>query len=106
MKVVFDVWLLMVQIVGEDDDRIVSDNSDLAAVSEKLRLVSIASEKEKEPEKQEETTSSGGAGAGNFHAGSSVTSDEELARMLQVLLLDIESIKCICFLTMNCFKIL
>ncbi|KAK6233012.1 hypothetical protein SCA6_003085 [Theobroma cacao] len=71
------------KIVGEDDDRIVSDNSDLAAVSEKLRLVSIASEKEKEPEKQEETTSSGGAGAGNFHAGSSVTSDEELARMLQ-----------------------
>ncbi|KAG8479102.1 hypothetical protein CXB51_028981 [Gossypium anomalum] len=70
------------KIVGEDNDRIVSDDSDLAAVSEKLQLVSITSEEARKPEKQEETTSST-AGAGNFDAGTSVMSDEELARMLQ-----------------------
>lgn len=70
------------KIVGEDNDRIVSDDSDLAAVSEKLQLVSITSEEARKPEKQEETTSST-TGAGNFDAGTSVMSDEELARMLQ-----------------------
>ncbi|XP_012492851.1 peptide-N(4)-(N-acetyl-beta-glucosaminyl)asparagine amidase [Gossypium raimondii] len=70
------------KIVGEDNDRIVSDDSDLAALSEKLRLVSITSEEARKPEKQEETTSST-VGAGNFDAGTSVMSDEELARMLQ-----------------------
>lgn len=73
----------MVQIVGEDNDRIVSDDSDLAALSEKLQLISITSDEARKPEKQEETTSST-AGAGNFDAGTSVMSDEELARMLQV----------------------
>ncbi|XWS64680.1 hypothetical protein CRYUN_Cryun05aG0023700 [Craigia yunnanensis] len=70
------------KIVGEDNDRIVSDDSDLAAVSDKLRLVSITAEEERKPEKQEETTSST-AGAGKLDAGTSVMSDEELARMLQ-----------------------
>ncbi|MBA0716333.1 hypothetical protein Golax_015169, partial [Gossypium laxum] len=70
------------EIVGEDNDRIVSDDSDLAALSEKLQLLSITSEEARKPEKQEETTSST-AGAGNFDAGTSVMSDEELARMLQ-----------------------
>ncbi|KAG4122380.1 hypothetical protein ERO13_D11G263500v2 [Gossypium hirsutum] len=70
------------KIVGEDNDRIVSDDSDLAALSEKLQLISITSDEARKPEKQEETTSST-AGAGNFDAGTSVMSDEELARMLQ-----------------------
>ncbi|KAH1083470.1 hypothetical protein J1N35_023231 [Gossypium stocksii] len=70
------------KIVGEDNDRIVSDDSDLADVSGKLQLVSITSEEARKPEKQEETTSST-AGAGNFDAGTSVMSDVELARMLQ-----------------------
>ncbi|KAE8659956.1 Peptide-N(4)-(N-acetyl-beta-glucosaminyl)asparagine amidase [Hibiscus syriacus] len=63
------------KIVGEDNDRIVSDDSDLAAVSEKLQLLSISDEDARKPEKPEETTSS--------TAGASVLSDEELARMLQ-----------------------
>ncbi|XVF06299.1 hypothetical protein REPUB_Repub06bG0035200 [Reevesia pubescens] len=70
------------KIVGENNDWIVSDDSDLAAVSEKLRLVSIAAEDEREPEKQEETTSST-AVAREFDAGTTLMSDEELARMLQ-----------------------
>ncbi|XVE89862.1 hypothetical protein DITRI_Ditri20bG0028700 [Diplodiscus trichospermus] len=69
------------KIVGEDDDRIVSDDSDLAAVSEKLRMVSISAEEERKPEKLEETTS-GTSCTGKFD-GTSVMSDEELAQMLQ-----------------------
>ncbi|XVF42169.1 hypothetical protein PTKIN_Ptkin01aG0338000 [Pterospermum kingtungense] len=69
------------KIVGEDHDRIVSDDSDLAAVSEKLRLVSVADE-ERKPEKQEETMSNAAA-ANKSDAGTSTMSDEELARMLQ-----------------------
>lgn len=45
-------------------------------------MISITSDEARKPEKQEETTSST-AGAGNFDAGTSVMSDEELARMLQ-----------------------
>ncbi|OMO96376.1 Transglutaminase-like protein [Corchorus olitorius] len=65
------------KIVGEDNDRIVSDDSDLATISEKLRLVSLAGEEEGKPEKQEETTSNSGG------AETTLMSDEELARMLQ-----------------------
>ena len=56
------------KIISADDDRVVSDESDLAAVSEKLRLVSIS---ESQPE----------SAAGNDEV---LKSDEELARMLQV----------------------
>ncbi|XP_004302040.1 PREDICTED: peptide-N(4)-(N-acetyl-beta-glucosaminyl)asparagine amidase [Fragaria vesca subsp. vesca] len=55
------------KIIGADDDRVVSDDSDLAAVSEKLRLVSISDD---QPEQA----------AGNDEL---LKSDEELARMLQ-----------------------
>ncbi|XP_022719172.1 peptide-N(4)-(N-acetyl-beta-glucosaminyl)asparagine amidase isoform X2 [Durio zibethinus] len=72
------------KIIGEGNDRIVSDDSSLAAVSEKLRLVSIAAEEERKLEKQEETTSNtAGTDTGYFDAGTTVMSDEELARMLQ-----------------------
>ncbi|KAL4376937.1 hypothetical protein GQ457_02G034590 [Hibiscus cannabinus] len=63
------------KIVGEDNDRIVSDDSDLSAVSEKLQLLSITADEARKPEKQEESTSG--------TTGTSVMSDEELARMLQ-----------------------
>lgn len=56
------------KIIGADDDSVVSDDSDLAAVSEKLRLVSISDD---QPEQA----------AGNDEL---LKSDEELARMLQV----------------------
>lgn len=53
------------KILGGDDDRVISDDSDLIAVSDKLRLVSIKDE--------------------NPQLGSEIVkSDEELARMLQV----------------------
>ncbi|KAL7605184.1 hypothetical protein Lser_V15G19351 [Lactuca serriola] len=52
------------KILGGDDDRVISDDSDLIAVSDKLRLVSIKDE--------------------NPQLGSEIVkSDEELARMLQ-----------------------
>ncbi|XP_059652725.1 peptide-N(4)-(N-acetyl-beta-glucosaminyl)asparagine amidase [Cornus florida] len=53
------------KIFGGDDDRLVSDESDLASVTDKLRLVSI--NEEKKPAADAEL----------------VKSDEELARMLQ-----------------------
>lgn len=53
------------KILGGDDDRVISDDSDLIAVSDKLRLVSIKDE--------------------NPQLGSEIVkSDEELARVLQV----------------------
>lgn len=52
------------KIYGGDDDRIVSDDSDLIAISDKLRLVSV---KDENPQLESEI----------------VKSDEELARMLQ-----------------------
>lgn len=61
------------KIVGVDDDRTVSTDSDLASISEKLRLVSI-DEEVKEVENQE--SSSG-------NDAELLKSDEELARMLQ-----------------------
>lgn len=78
MNFFFDDWFCTVQIVVEDHDRIVSDDSDLAVVSEKLRLVSISAEEERKPEKEEEATNS------TVGAGASARTDEELARMLQV----------------------
>lgn len=55
------------KILGGEDDRIVSDDSDLSVISDKLRLVHIRDEKEK------------GKAEPEF-----AKSDEELARMLQV----------------------
>ncbi|XP_010440773.1 PREDICTED: peptide-N(4)-(N-acetyl-beta-glucosaminyl)asparagine amidase [Camelina sativa] len=57
------------KIVVEDDDRLVSDESDLASISDKLRLLSIG----------------GGGGEGSVETSDAemVKSDEELARMLQ-----------------------
>lgn len=60
------------KIVVEDDDRLVSDESDLASISDKLRLLSIG-------ENSEAITSSEKSDV------EMVKSDEELARMLQVL---------------------
>ncbi|KAK6143225.1 hypothetical protein DH2020_023573 [Rehmannia glutinosa] len=58
------------KILGSDDNRTVSDDSDLEWISKKLRLVSIdEDEKAKEMEKS---------------VADLATSDEELARMLQV----------------------
>ncbi|XP_030534710.1 peptide-N(4)-(N-acetyl-beta-glucosaminyl)asparagine amidase [Rhodamnia argentea] len=59
------------RIVGDGDDRVVSEDSDLVGVADKLRLVSIDEE---------------GEGAVGQSAGSSaelLKSDEELARLLQ-----------------------
>lgn len=61
------------KIVGVDDDRTVSTDSDLASISEKLRLVSI-DEEVKEVENQQSCS-------GND--AELLKSDEELARMLQ-----------------------
>lgn len=56
---------MYLKILGGDDDRVISDDSDLIAVSDKLRLVSIKDE--------------------NPQLGSEIVkSDEELARVLQV----------------------
>lgn len=55
------------KILGGEDDRIVSGDSDLSLISDKLRLVHIHDEKEK------------GKAEPEF-----AKSDEELARMLQV----------------------
>lgn len=62
-----DVYL---QILGNDDDRSVSDDADLESITDKLKLVTIDEEDEGSKE--------------NEDPGASV-SDEELARMLQVL---------------------
>ncbi|KAF7137745.1 hypothetical protein RHSIM_Rhsim07G0075700 [Rhododendron simsii] len=58
------------KIFGSDDDRLVSDDSDLASISDRLRLVSVTDEV-----KQEEISV-----GQNVESG---MSDEELARMLQ-----------------------
>ncbi|XP_030467016.1 peptide-N(4)-(N-acetyl-beta-glucosaminyl)asparagine amidase isoform X1 [Syzygium oleosum] len=63
------------RIVGDGDDRVVSEDSDLAAVAGRLRLVSI-----------DEAGGGGGERAADQGAGSSaemLKSDEELARLLQ-----------------------
>lgn len=63
------------KIVGDDDDRLVSCDSDLVTISEKLRLVSIA---EEDGERREES----GGTIQNLDA-EIMKSDEEFARMLQ-----------------------
>ncbi|GKV27341.1 hypothetical protein SLEP1_g36525 [Rubroshorea leprosula] len=63
------------KILGEDGDRVVSSDSDLVTISEKLRLVSIS---EEDKEKHEETAESSQKSDSEF-----LKSDEELARMLQ-----------------------
>ncbi|CAK9170256.1 unnamed protein product, partial [Ilex paraguariensis] len=60
-------------IFGDQDDRLVSDDSDLITISNKLRLVSLNGEG-KEEEKRKEGKNS-----------ELEKSDEEFARMLQVL---------------------
>lgn len=60
-----------VQIYASEDDRPVASDSDLVTISEKLRLVSI-----NEQEKQGESSK---------HDAEMMKSDEELARLLQVL---------------------
>lgn len=58
------------KILGGEDDRVLSDDSDLSTISDKLKLVSIDEEtKEEEKGKAEDEFAK---------------SDEELARMLQV----------------------
>lgn len=58
------------KILGGDDSRIVSDDSDLVEISDKLRLVSVNDENPKLD-------------------SDIVYSDEELARMLQVDVIEI-----------------
>jgi peptide-N4-(N-acetyl-beta-glucosaminyl)asparagine amidase len=55
------------KIVAEDDNRLVSDESDLASLSERLRLVSVGEDSVENSDAE------------------MLKSDEELARMLQVL---------------------
>ncbi|KAF8017974.1 hypothetical protein BT93_H3006 [Corymbia citriodora subsp. variegata] len=62
------------RIVGDGDDRVVSEDADLAAVADKLRLVSIDEEGERAADQ------SGGAGGSSAEL---LKSDEELARLLQ-----------------------
>ncbi|KAL1190929.1 Peptide-N(4)-(N-acetyl-beta-glucosaminyl)asparagine amidase [Cardamine amara subsp. amara] len=62
------------KIVVEDDDRLLSDESDLASISNKLRLLSVRGN-------SEATTSSEKSDV------EMVKSDEELARVLQISLL-------------------
>ncbi|KAH7863525.1 hypothetical protein Vadar_018624 [Vaccinium darrowii] len=58
------------KIFGSDDDRLVSDDSDLAAISDRLRLVSITDEVKEEDKSVEQNVEL-------------AMSDEELARILQ-----------------------
>lgn len=57
------------QVLGGEDNQILLDDSDLASISNKLRLVSIDDGEEEKP------------------VAEVANSDEELARMLQVLVL-------------------
>ena len=59
------------KIFGHDDDRLVSDDSDLIAISDKLRLVSITDEVKEEGKLVDQNAEL-------------AKSDEELARKLQV----------------------
>jgi hypothetical protein len=62
-------FFLISQIYGAEHDTQISTDSDLATISDKLRLVSI----DDEPQKPE------------FNSAEFLKSDEELARLLQVL---------------------
>lgn len=64
-------WCDCDQIIGDDDDqRLVWDDSDLVTISDKLKIVSINEEIASDSGKEKEEL---------------LKSDEELARMLQVL---------------------
>ena len=64
-------WCDFDQIIGDDDDqRLVSDDSDLVTISDKLKIVSINEEISSDSGKEKEEL---------------LKSDEELARMFQVL---------------------
>ncbi|CAN6911601.1 unnamed protein product [Brassica oleracea] len=65
------------KIVAESDDRVLSDETDLASISDKLRLLSIGGSSE-EKKKSEETS-----GENEQSNAEMVRSDEEFARMLQ-----------------------
>lgn len=69
-----------VQIFGGEDDHILSNDSDLNKISDKLRLVPINEEVEGKVE-DKETTEHNAIEDVNL-----AISDEEFARMLQVLL--------------------
>lgn len=60
--------------MGVEDDRTVLSDSDLAAISEKLRLISISEDENEEDNKE----------SSNGNDAELLKSDEELARMLQV----------------------
>ncbi|KDP23653.1 hypothetical protein JCGZ_23486 [Jatropha curcas] len=66
------------KIIGGDDDRVVSDDSDLVAIPNELKLVSISDE---DKNKVHESTSN--AGAVVQDNVNSLISDEEFARRLQ-----------------------
>ncbi|KAJ9180117.1 hypothetical protein P3X46_008399 [Hevea brasiliensis] len=71
------------KIIGGDDDRVVSDDSDLVSISNQLKLVSIDEKDESRLvsiDEEESTTSNGSVAQDNAN---SLVSDEELARMLQ-----------------------
>lgn len=65
--------------MAESDDRVLSEETDLASISDKLRLLSIGGSSEEE-KKSEETS-----GENEQSNAEMVRSDEEFARMLQVL---------------------
>ncbi|KAL0737919.1 hypothetical protein Bca4012_014129 [Brassica carinata] len=65
------------KIVAEDDDRVLSDETDLASISDKLRLLSIGGNSEEE--KKSEAIS----GENEQSNAEMLQSDEEFARMLQ-----------------------
>lgn len=71
LESLFVDWNFSVQIYGSEDDRLVASDSDLAAFTEKLRLVSISEQDEQ--------------GESSKREAEMMKSDEELARLLQVL---------------------
>ena len=64
----------MLQIVSGDDSRIISDDSDLISVSNKLRLLSI----------NDDTVAESSTGNSQFNE-ELLKADEEFARLLQVI---------------------
>ena len=68
---------MLLQIIAVDENRVLSDDSDLISVAERLRLVSVNDEVNEQPQPQSSSHIAGNAAA-------LVMSDEELARILQV----------------------
>ncbi|XP_050275005.1 peptide-N(4)-(N-acetyl-beta-glucosaminyl)asparagine amidase [Quercus robur] len=64
------------KIIAVDENRVLSDDSDLISVAERLRLVSVNDEANEQPQPQSSSHIAGNAAA-------LVMSDEELARILQ-----------------------